>query len=243
MTDIGNDDIIRAYEAHGDRAADFGDEGDFGHQHLLNPAIFALLGDVAGRSALDAGCGQGYLARLLAQRGARVTGVEPAEPWLRYAQERERDEPLGITYLRADLTAPDLPQQLPDAFDAVVANMVLMDIPRFDDAIRTCVAVLRPGGDFVFSLVHPCFEEEGAAWDEQCGVAVREYLREYPVPQTIGQRIHRPLSAYINALDDVGAVLRRMIEPRLNAHYAALGPQYARNVHVPSFLIVHAMKV
>lgn len=243
MTNIANDDIIRAYEAHGDRAADFGDEGDFGHQHLLNPAIFALLGDVAGRAVLDAGCGQGYLARLLARRGARATGVEPAEPWLRYAQERERDEPLGIAYARADLAAPDLSQHLPGPFDAVVANMVLMDIPRFDDAIRNCAALLCPGGDFVFSLVHPCFEEEGAMWDAERGVAVREYLIEYAIPQAIGLRIHRPLSAYINALADAGAVVRRMVEPRLDTRYAGLGPQYARNVHVPSFVIVHAVKL
>jgi 2-polyprenyl-3-methyl-5-hydroxy-6-metoxy-1,4-benzoquinol methylase len=243
MTDSSNDDIIQAWEAHGDRAADFGDEGDFGRQHLLNPAIFELLGDVAGHNVLDAGCGQGYLARLLARRGARVTGVEPAEPWLRYAQERERDEPLGIAYARADLAAPDLPQRLSGPFDAVVANMVLMDIPRCDGAIRNCVAVLHPGGDFVFSLVHPCFEEEGAAWDDQRGVAVREYLREYSIPQAIGPRIHRPLSAYIHMLADVGAVVRRMIEPQLDAQFAALGPQHARNVHVPSFLIVHAVKL
>lgn len=242
MSAISNDDNIRAWEAHGDHAADFGDEGDFGRQHLLNPALFALLGEVAGRRVLDAGCGQGYLARLLARRGAHVTGVEPAEPWLRYAQQRERDEPLGIAYVRADLAAPDLPQRVPGPFDALVANMVLMDIPRFDNAIRNCVAVLRPGGDFVFSLVHPCFEEDGAAWDEQRSVAVREYLREYPIPQAIGQRIHRPLSAYINALADAGAVVHGMIEPRLDERYAALGPQYARNAHVPSFLIVHAVK-
>lgn len=243
MARISNDDNIRAWEAHGDHAADFGDEGDFGRQHLLNPAIFALLGDVADRSVLDAGCGQGYLARMLARRGARATGVEPAEPWLRFARERERDEPCGITYVQADLAAPDLPHRLPGPFDAVVANMVLMDIPRFDDAIHNCVAVLRPGGDFVFSLVHPCFEEEGAVWDEQRGVAVREYLCEYAIPQAIGHRIHRPLSAYIDALADAGAVVRRMIEPRLDAHYATLGPPYARNVHVPSFLIVHAIKL
>lgn len=243
MAAISNDDNIRAWEAHGTRAADWGDEGDFGRQHLLNPALFALLGDVAGRRMLDVGCGEGYLARLLARRGARVTGVEPAEPWLRYAEERERAEPLGIAYLQADLSAPDLPARLPGPFDAVVANMVLMDIPQFGDAVRNCLAVLRPGGDFIFSLVHPCFEEEGATWDEQRGVAVREYLSEYAIPQAIGHRIHRPLSAYINALAGAGCVVRQMIEPRLDAQYAALGPQYARNAHVPSYLVIQAVKL
>ena len=47
-------------------------EGDpFG----ILPPLLAQLGDVTGQEVLDAGCGEGYLARILAARGARVTGV------------------------------------------------------------------------------------------------------------------------------------------------------------------------
>src|ERR687886_2839360 len=35
-----------------------------------------LLGDLTGREVLDAGCGEGFLARVLAARGARVTGLD-----------------------------------------------------------------------------------------------------------------------------------------------------------------------
>lgn len=74
-----NDDIIAAWSAAANAHADgFGEEGDEPRRLLLNPAIFAMLGKVRGQRILDAGCGQGYLARLLAQRGARVVGVEPA---------------------------------------------------------------------------------------------------------------------------------------------------------------------
>lgn len=38
----------------------------------VDPHLLALLGDVIGRRVLDAGCGEGYLARILAARGARV---------------------------------------------------------------------------------------------------------------------------------------------------------------------------
>lgn len=37
--------------------------------------LLDLLGDLEGRAVLDAGCGQGYLSRMLAARGARVTGT------------------------------------------------------------------------------------------------------------------------------------------------------------------------
>ncbi len=40
------------------------------------PHLLDLLGDVSDRVVLDAGCGEGYLARILAARGARVTGID-----------------------------------------------------------------------------------------------------------------------------------------------------------------------
>src|ERR671939_531460 len=50
-----------------------GPEGDpFG----MLPHLLRLLGEVAGQDVLDAGCGEGYLARILAARGARVTGID-----------------------------------------------------------------------------------------------------------------------------------------------------------------------
>src|ERR1700677_3857066 len=71
-------------------------DGDFAKRHLLNLVLLRMLGDVRGRHILDAGCGHGYLARLLAARGARVTGVEPAQSLYAYAAEKETREPQSI---------------------------------------------------------------------------------------------------------------------------------------------------
>ena len=160
MPERTNADVIRAWAAD-DSAHTFGEEGDFARQHLLNPTIFALLGEVAGKQVLDAGCGQGYLCRLLTRKGASVTGVEPTEGSYRAALEREEAEPLGITYLQHDLSAFTSMQ---NSFDVVIANMVFMDIPDYTAAMRNCIAALKPGGDFLFSLLHPCFEEPGSEW-------------------------------------------------------------------------------
>ncbi|MBA2394746.1 MAG: methyltransferase domain-containing protein [Ktedonobacteraceae bacterium] len=70
----------------------------------MNPVLFSLLGDVTGKTILDAGCGQGYLCRLLARKGAKVTGIEPAESWFNYALQKEHTEPLGIMYQQEDLS-------------------------------------------------------------------------------------------------------------------------------------------
>ncbi|HEV7128993.1 MAG TPA: class I SAM-dependent methyltransferase [Ktedonobacterales bacterium] len=243
MTHPTNREMIEAWSAAIDHVDDFGEEGDVPRQLLLNPAIFALLGEVRGLRILDAGCGQGYLARLLARRGAQVTGVEPADSWYRAVVAQERAAPLGITYLREDLATFAAATQGIDVFDAVVANMVFMDIPEAEPAIRQCVAALRPGGSLVFSLAHPCFEDTEESWARTGAISVRDYLRESRIPQTFAARFHRPLSYYLNLVIQAGCALRAIVEPGLGEEWAAHGAWYARNTRVPSFIVMHATRV
>jgi len=44
-------------------------------RHLLNGVLLRMLGDVNGRRVLDAGCGEGYLSRLLAARGTDLVAA------------------------------------------------------------------------------------------------------------------------------------------------------------------------
>ncbi len=51
-------------------------DGDFAERHPVNPVPLRMPGDVRDRRALDAGCGQGYVSRMPAARGARVVGAD-----------------------------------------------------------------------------------------------------------------------------------------------------------------------
>src|SRR5918999_3200494 len=68
------------------------------------PHLLDLLGDVSDRVVLDAGCGEGYLARILAARGARVTGIDLSPRLIDLARQKESDG--VITYHVADLSEP-----------------------------------------------------------------------------------------------------------------------------------------
>jgi SAM-dependent methyltransferase len=240
MDKITNAQAIAGWTAKYETQEPWGPEGDFGRQHLLNPTIFRLLGSIAGKRILDAGCGQGYLCRLLADRGALVTGVEPAATALAFALREEQTAPKGITYRQADLSALD---DLRDSFDAIVANMVFMDIPDYRSAMRNCVRTLKPGGSFVFSLQHPCFEEPSAGWPAKRYVAVHEYLDEFTREQSPGTYLfHRPLSHYLNHLVSLDCALREIVEPRLSPELAAGNPILERSVHVPSYVVIHAVR-
>jgi 2-polyprenyl-3-methyl-5-hydroxy-6-metoxy-1,4-benzoquinol methylase len=240
MTRISNAENIRHFESLPTHQIEgFGDQGDFARQHLLNPTLFRMLGDVGGKSILDAGCGQGYLCRLLAKQGARVTGVEPTTPQITYAIGRERSDMLGITYIQEDLSILRLNDAL---FDAAVANMVFMDIPDYHQAILNCVRCLKEGGSLIFSLIHPCFEGSDSEYSENGHVAVTEYFEENSIEQTYGYRFHRPLSQYLNTVIQYRCRIVEIVEPWLDASFEQRDRTYARNVHVPAFIIVHAVK-
>lgn len=217
----------------------FGDQGDFARQHLLNPAIFSLLGNVVGKTILDAGCGTGYLARLLAKRKAVVVGLEPATPFITYVKEIEADEPLHITYIQADLTVWNDSSRV---FDVVIANMVLMDILHFEKALDTCFSHLCKGGQFIFSISHPCFEASDVDYKEEGFIAVKEYLKPYIIEQTFGKRYHRPLNVYLNAVTSRGGEIKTVIEPKLSETLAQDFPEQERAVHVPAFIIFDVYK-
>jgi len=144
---------------HWDRAAErysaFVREGRDEHGRIYEPAVRELLGEVAGKRVLDAGCGEGRWARELAQSGALVTGIDGSGELIRLAREGAADHQGHMNFLVGDLLAslpfPD------DCFDLVLANMVLMDIPRIDAAVSEVARVLVPDGASVFSIPHPCF--------------------------------------------------------------------------------------
>lgn len=216
-------------------------EGDYGKRHILNPTLLRLLGDVRGRRVLDAGCGHGYLSRMLAARGATVVGLEPARSLHDYAAARERERPQGITYVRADLSRPC---EEGGPFDAVVASMVLCAIPSWRRALSSCVASARPGGLIVLAVNHPCFDPSILdSWRRTGHVEVRDYLREYEIPGPLATDFHRTVSTYVNALLAEGCALRELSEPALPRDLVPPeAPELEAYVHFPNFLVLAATR-
>lgn len=106
-------------------------------------AVIDDLLEVGGRDVVDVGCGDGWLVRALAERGARVLGVDRFESPL--AAARARPQVAGERYERAD--ARELP--LADgSVDVVVYVNSLHHVPTegLDAALAEARRVLRPGG-------------------------------------------------------------------------------------------------
>jgi ubiquinone/menaquinone biosynthesis C-methylase UbiE len=186
---------------------------------LADPILAGLIGDVAGQEVLSLACGQGQDARLLARLGATVTGVDISEEMLRHARRHEAAEPRGITYLQGDVEDPSALAE--GSFDGVVCHMALMDIPDLAATIRSVARVLRPGGWFVFSIVHPCYHPHVAILSDY--LLDHRYRKDKPVDWLPPNAYHRPLGAYVDELARTGFRLERVVEEHMAGRPADLG--------------------
>ena len=124
---------------------------------LEEPLVREQLGDVAGLSILDLGCGTGRHALWLAAAGAVVTGIDFSEGMLEEARRKPGAE--RVRFLAHDLHAP-----LPFAagtFDRVVSGLVLEHLLDLDGFFAEARRVLRPGGFAVVSAMHPAMFLKG----------------------------------------------------------------------------------
>ena len=196
-----------------------GDSGDANRRLNSDPVLWAFAGDVEGRDVLDAGCGTGYLSRQLAERGARVVGVDLSTKMIEIARARLPDVDLRVD----SVTSLD---SLDDAsFDLVVTNYVLMDVPDLEAAVASMHRVLRDGGVAVAIFSHPCFPQ-GERTDASDGAASFTWERSYFERSRIVEPpwghftsdfiwYHRPLSDYWKAFRSAGFRVEDFEEPRL----------------------------
>ncbi|MCL5430364.1 MAG: class I SAM-dependent methyltransferase [Candidatus Marsarchaeota archaeon] len=188
-----------------------GDKGDIYHRLYINPVLFRLLGQVKGRKILDLACGSGYISRILARKGAKVTGIDSSERLISIAEQREASGRLGINYLK--LNAANMKGVRNGSFDCIVSAMALHDIKEVKGAVMECSRVLKNGGIFVFSIRHPV-REVGDIKKDKTGyhIEIKDYSHIAKLNSPISKRVaitvyHRPLQYYFKILLDAGFVV------------------------------------
>ncbi len=204
------------------------------------PALLKQIGDIGGLRVLDAGCGEGYLSRILAARGANVTGIDISPALIQMAREQDSDQ--AITYEVADLCQP-LPRH-GQRFDLAASHFVLDDVHEYKGYLSTVGSALKPGGRFVLSLNNPY------------SLVVRGHVHDYfdtgkPVlyrgMAEEGVKVHfyyHTLEDYLDACFAAGFQLQRLLDiptpvERYRFHSDALiKPGY----HFPFFIVLSLLK-
>ena len=207
---------------------------------MLDSWMLDALGDVAGSSVVDIGCGEGRFSRLLAGLGAHVTGVDLTEPLI----ERARRLSVGAeTYLVGD--AEDLVGLESDSFDLAVSYIVLVDLLDYGRSVEAAYRVLKPGGRFVVCNIHPMRSSVPYGWINQGGrklfYALDNYTDEGPREFDWWGRkfinMHRTLSSYVSAFLETGFVLEGLHEPVPSEEQLTANPAFDDEYRAPNFII------
>jgi 2-polyprenyl-6-hydroxyphenyl methylase/3-demethylubiquinone-9 3-methyltransferase len=130
-------------------------EGPMRPLHEINPVRLQWIDGIAplaGRQAVDIGCGGGVLAEAMAQRGAAVTGIDLAGKPLRVAQLHGLESGAQVEYRES--SAESFAAEHPAAFDVVTCMEMLEHVPDPESVVRACAALAKPGGAVFFSTIN-----------------------------------------------------------------------------------------
>ncbi len=216
------DEFAEQFESHAATA--------FWNAHYDRPAVLRLLGDVAGKVVLDAGCGPGLYAEELLARGGEVVAFDASAEMVRLARRRVGD--------RAVVRQHDLGERLAFLDDAAVDLVVSALVWHYVDdrlgALREFHRALRPDGRVVISCGHPTDDwlRNGGSYFE-----VRHKAEYWTSLDTTFASWHLPLTVLCDEFADAGFVIERLVEPQPMAEARAVDPvEYDKLTTRPAFI-------
>jgi len=203
-------------------------------------ALVAFIGRGSGE-ALDVGCGEGRVSRVLTGCGYQVTAIDPVTELVAAAAQA------GSACDYAVAAVAGLP--FGNArFDLVMAYNVLMDVDDVPAALQEIRRVMRPTARLVVSICHPFADRGRFAGTETNAPFVVEdsYFgrqRFDGVEERDGLRMHfagwsQPLEAYAAALQAAGLAITSLREPIPDLGRG--GNHMARWTRIPLFLWLEA---
>jgi 2-polyprenyl-6-hydroxyphenyl methylase/3-demethylubiquinone-9 3-methyltransferase len=151
--------------------------------HKLNPVRLAYIRDMvdqhfgldehdlhplAGKTALDLGCGAGLLAEPLARLGARVTAVDAAPECIKVAKAHAKGQGLEIDYRATGVEA------VYGKFDLITAMEVIEHVADPQEFVDCLAKRLAPGGLLILSTPNK------TAWSKLLTITLAEGFGQIP---------------------------------------------------------------
>ena len=128
---------------------------EFKPLHDINPLRLIYIDQAVslkGKTVLDVGCGGGILSESMAERGAKVTGIDLGEKALKVAQLHSLDSGVAVDYQL--VSVEELAEKQPASFDVVTCLEMLEHVPNPASVIAACAKLVKPGGHVFFSTIN-----------------------------------------------------------------------------------------
>jgi SAM-dependent methyltransferase len=186
----------------------------------------------AGKTVLDAGCGEGYPARVIAQYVSKVIAFDNSKGMLEKARAKEREKSLGIDYLYGDLHDMSfIPDESIDIFVANFSPHYLSpdELPKlYSDISR----VLVSDGEFMVSIPHPCF-----ILSERLDKTHRFDLKNFHYQKSRGTRYKGKLKTTVGTTLEVGGCHSKLEDHFRGIHQAGLAAILLKEPEVTSGVV------
>jgi len=204
------------------------------------PLVLQELAPVTGKHVLDLGCGEGYVARLVAQAGAQsVFGIDISSEMVGRARQAAASAPCPMTFETGNATTfEDYPRQ---QFDRVIAIFMISYLSRAEmtAVFRTVRSRLAAGGRFIFTVPHPFlpyirplekpvyFDPKGRDYFAGVDESYEGYIWRRDGKAVPVSYMHKTFADYFNGLASAGFdTLPRIIELRVTEQHLALDPAF-----------------
>jgi SAM-dependent methyltransferase len=248
-------DVRNIWNACGEAFDRYTTADDSFSDNIERPVIEGLIGDLTGKRVLDLGCGSGPYSLVFAKRGASVVGLDLSETMVSIAREKSRG-------LNADFRVADIRDPLPfnsDEFDLVFSATALHYVDDLATTIAEVARVMKPGGRFIASVLHPMSTARFPLADSQDvegpdpweGWYFGSPVRCVETPWSgfgdvskEGRRIfchHHTIADYVSSITSAGMTLTEILEPSPPTDFAVKNPsRYDEAMRVPIYLILVA---
>ena len=128
---------------------------EFKPLHDINPLRLNYIDQAISLNAktmLDVGCGGGILSESMAQKGAKVTGIDLGEKALKVAQLHSLESGVSVDYQLVSVEA--FAEKQAASFDVVACLEMLEHVPDPASVVRACAKLVKPGGHVFFSTIN-----------------------------------------------------------------------------------------
>ena len=152
-------DNVHAHEIHkfGSMAELWWDrQGEFKTLHAVNPLRLKFIQEylsIAGKRAVDVGCGGGILTEALAQLGVNALGIDLSHDLIDVAELHALEtETASVNYQK--IAVEKLAEEQPESFDFVTCMEMLEHVPDAGSIVAACAKLVKPDGMVFFSTLN-----------------------------------------------------------------------------------------
>lgn len=227
------------------------------HDYYEKPAMHALLPALGGLSIINLGCGTGEDAQWLTDAGAtKVTAIDLSEGQIAIAQHNYPT----VDFKVMDISKLDYPDE---SFDVAYSSLTMHYVRDWGGAFNEVHRILKNGGRFIFSCIHPLESALDYSVDEQQRQATygrvisnsdqrRTIVGDYlsldesgirPIKRTIAgihevEYYHRPFSVMVRSILAGQFTIAGTVEPAPDERMKKDNPEHYKQVYQqPKFII------